>query len=118
EGTPVDLNSVVAFARDHGFTGYRVNFPADSLGVWTIAAATMSKDIADPRLERTTHIDQYTGRVLADYPFESYPLLGKAMAAGIALHQGDVSKVNLVANVAFCLAVITLVVSGVVMWWM
>lgn len=118
EGMRVNLNSVVAFARDNGFTGYRVNFPVDSLGVWTLSAATMSKDIADPRLDRTMHIDQYTGRVLADYPFESYPLLGKAMAAGIALHQGDVSIINLAINVAFCLAVITLTVTGVVMWWM
>lgn len=118
EGMGVSLNSVVAFARDNGFTGYRVNFPTSSTGVWTVAAATMSKDIDDPRQDRTLHIDQYTGRVLADYPFADYPLLGKAMAAGIALHQGEVSVVNLVANVLFCLAVITLSVSGVVMWWM
>ncbi len=117
EEMPVTLSTVVAFARDNGFTGYRVNFPRDSLGVWTVAASTMSKDIADPRRDRTLHLDQYTGRVLADYRFAKYPPLGKAMAAGIALHQGDVSLVNMVANVLFCLAVITLCASGVVMWW-
>lgn len=118
EGMPVSLNTVVAFARDNGFTGYRVNFPRDSLGVWTVAAATMSKDVADPRRDRTLHLDQYTGRVLADYPFAEYPWMGKAMAAGISLHQGNLGPVNQVANVLFCLAVIALCVSGVVMWWM
>jgi uncharacterized iron-regulated membrane protein len=117
EEMPVSLNAIVAYARDNGFTGYRVNFPVDSLGVWSVAAATMSKDIADPRRDRMLHIDQYTGRVLADYRFADYPLMGKAMAAGIALHQGDVSPLNMVANVIFSLAVIALSVSGAVMWW-
>lgn len=117
-GISVRLNAVVAFARDNGFTGYRVNFPQGSEGVWTLAAATMSGDITDPRRDRILHLDPYTGRVLADYRFPDYPLLGKAMAAGIALHQGDVSVVNLAANVLFCLAVIALCASGVAMWWM
>lgn len=117
-GMPVRLNSVVAFARDNGFTGYRVNFPMGAAGVWTLAAATMSGDITDPRRDRMLHLDQYTGRVLADYRFPTYPLLGKAMAAGIALHQGNVSVVNLLANLLVCLAVITLCASGVAMWWL
>ncbi|WP_420128229.1 PepSY-associated TM helix domain-containing protein [Longimicrobium sp.] len=118
EGMPVRLNAVVAFARDNGFTGYRVNVPRGSDGVWTLAAATMSGDVTDPRRDRVMHLDQYTGRVLADYRFPDYPPLGKAMAAGIALHQGDVSVVNLAANVLVCLGVITLCASGVAMWWM
>jgi uncharacterized iron-regulated membrane protein len=118
EEVPVSLNSVVAFARDNGFTGYRVNLPQDSLSAWTVAAATMSRDISDPRRDRTMHIDQYTGRVLADYRFQDYPLLGKAMAAGIAVHQGNVTPLNLIANVLFCFAVIALCASGVAMWWM
>ncbi|HEX8433154.1 MAG TPA: PepSY domain-containing protein [Longimicrobium sp.] len=117
-GMPVRLNSVVAFARDNGFTGYRVNFPAGSAGVWTLAAATMSGDITDPRRDRMLHLDQYTGRVLADHRFATYPLLGKAMAAGIALHQGNAGILNLVANLLVCLGVIALCASGVAMWWL
>lgn len=66
-GTRVGLDAVVAYARENGFTSFRVNFPRDAAGVWTIAAATMSGDITDPRRDRMLHLDQYTGRVLADY---------------------------------------------------
>jgi uncharacterized iron-regulated membrane protein len=117
EDLPVNMNTVVAFAHDNGFTGFRVNVPQDSLGVWTVSAATRSKDLVDPRRDRLLHIDQYSGRVLADYPFADYPLMGKAMAAGIALHQGDISILNTLANVLFCLAIITLCASGLMMWW-
>lgn len=118
EGVPVDLDSVVAFARASGYTGYRVNLPRDPSGVWTIAAATMSRDISDPRQDRTMHIDQYSGRVLADYRFDDYPILGKAMAAGISIHQGNVTPVNLLANLLFCLGVVALSGSAVVAWWL
>jgi uncharacterized iron-regulated membrane protein len=40
------------------------------------------------------------------------------MAVGIALHQGDLGPLSALANVVFCLAVVLLCVSGIVMWWL
>lgn len=114
----VTLDTVMAFARDNGFSNFRVNLPSSPTDVWTVSADTMSGDITDPRDDRTLHIDQYTGNALADVGFAEYSLMGKAMAAGIALHQGDAGLLNTVANVLFCLAMIFISVSGVVMWWM
>ncbi|WP_333782925.1 PepSY domain-containing protein [Nitratireductor aquibiodomus] len=78
----------------------------------------MSNDSTDPASDRTVHIDQYTGNILADVGFADYSPAGKAMAVGIAFHEGDMGLWNLVLNTVFCLSVIFLSVSGLVMWWM
>ncbi len=77
----------------------------------------MSNDSPNPTSDRTVHIDRYTGHVLADVSFADYSIYGKAMAVGIALHEGDIGVANVVVNTVFCLGVIFLAVSGVVMWW-
>ena len=117
-GTPVTLDSVMAFAREDGFTGFRVNLPTDATGVYTVSADTMSGDISDPRRDRTLHLDQYSGQRLAEVGWQDYSLMAKGMAAGVALHQGDAGILNIVLNTLFCLAVLFIAVSGVVMWWL
>jgi len=111
------IDQILIQAKNLGFTQFKLNFPRSETGVYTLAANTMSGDITDPRLDRTTHIDQYSGRVLADVTWNEYNPMAKFMAAGIALHQGDVSVLNKVVNVLFCLAFIFIAVSGAVMWW-
>ncbi|KXO07291.1 putative iron-regulated membrane protein [Moritella sp. JT01] len=111
------VDQILAQAKTLGFTLFKLNFPRSETGVYTLAANTMSGDITDPRLDRTTHIDQYSGRVLADVTWNEYNPMAKFMAAGIALHQGDVSVVNKIVNVFFCLAFIFIAISGAVMWW-
>lgn len=118
ESYPVTLDTVMAYAKENGFSNFRVNFPKDETGVWTVSAETMSGDIIDPRQDRTIHIDQYTGNVLADVKFADYSLAGKAMAAGIALHMGKASLINWVANIVFCLLMILAAVSSIIMWWL
>ena len=117
EGAPVTLDTVAAYARNIGFSTFRINLPRDAEGVYTVSADTMSGDISNPRQDRTVHIDQYTGQKLADIGWRDYSLMAKGMAAGVALHQGDAGLVNLIANTLFCLAVLFISVSGVVMWW-
>jgi uncharacterized iron-regulated membrane protein len=77
----------------------------------------MSGDLSNPFQDRTLHIDRYTGKVLAEAAFADYSLVAKAMAIGIALHQGDVGLWSALANVVFCLAIVLLCVSGAIMWW-
>ncbi|GIC76848.1 PepSY domain-containing protein [Moritella sp. F3] len=111
------VDDVLAQAKTLGFTQFKLNFPGADTGVYTLAANTMSGDITDPRLDRTTHIDQYSGEVLADVTWNEYNPMAKFMAAGIALHQGDVSVLNKIVNVLFCLAFVFIAISGGVMWW-
>lgn len=119
EGQAVDLDGVVAFARAIGFDGrFQLSLPADGTGVWSISRDTMSNDSGNPISDRTVHIDRYTGKVLADVGFADYGAAGKAMAVGIAFHEGDMGLWNVALVTLFCLSVIFLSVSGIVMWWM
>lgn len=116
-GTP-DIDSVDAYARAIGFDGrYQMNLPQDATGVWTLSRDSMSADSTDPTSDRIVHLDRYSGDKLADIRFQDYSLMGKAMAVGIALHMGLLGVWSVLANTAFCLAVMFLCVSGMVMWW-
>lgn len=118
DGQPVDIDTVIAFARSLGFDQrFQLAVPADDKGVWTISRDTMSNDSGNPVSDRTVHIDCYTGKVLADVGFAEYGPAGKAMAVGIAFHEGDMGAWNVALVTLFCLSVIFLSVSGIVMWW-
>jgi uncharacterized iron-regulated membrane protein len=118
EGTPVTLESLAALARSLGIEGrFQLAAPDGETGVWTLSQDSMSYDSSDPTIDRTVHIDQYTGKVLADVRFADYSVPGKAMAVGIALHEGMMGLWNVVLNIAFCLLVIATCLFSVVMWW-
>lgn len=118
DAAPVTFEGVVALARSLGFDGrFQLAAPQGEDGVWTISRDSMSNDSPDPASDRTVHVDRFTGNILADFGFADYSLYGKAMAVGIALHEGDIGAWNVALNTLFCLGVIFLSVSGVVMWW-
>ena len=113
----VNLDSLVGYAHKIGLTRFKVNIPTQQDGVYTLSANTMSGDITDAREDRTLHIDRFTGKVLADVGWPEYSLMAKSMAAGIALHQGDMGLWNRILNTLLCLSFILIAVSGVIMWW-
>jgi uncharacterized iron-regulated membrane protein len=118
EGTVINWESVVLIGRTLGFQGrFQVAAPADDKGVWSLSQDSLSYDSTNPAADRTVHVDQYTGKVLADVKFADYPLLGKAMAVGIALHEGQLGWWNVAMNATFCLIVMLACISGIVMWW-
>ena len=113
-----DIDRVNAFARSAGFDGrYQLNLPKGETGVWTLSRDSMSTDSVNPTSDRILHLDRYSGEVLADVRYADYSLMGKAMAVGIALHMGTLGLWSVLANTLFCLAVLFVCVSGVVMWW-
>ena len=112
------IDDVIVKAQSLGFTQYKVNFPRSETGVYTVAANTMGGDIIDPTQDRTTHLDQYSGRILGEVTWQDYNLFAKTLAVGISLHQGDISIINKLLNALFCLAFILVSVTGGVMWWM
>ncbi|WP_135457569.1 PepSY-associated TM helix domain-containing protein [Vibrio echinoideorum] len=112
------IDDVIAKARALGFTQYKVNFPRSETGVYTVAANTMGGDIIDPTLDRTTHLDQYSGRILGEVTWQDYNFIAKTLAVGISLHQGDISIINKLLNALFCIAFVVVSVTGGVMWWM
>ncbi|MEM8571310.1 MAG: PepSY domain-containing protein [Pseudomonadota bacterium] len=115
---PVTLDSVDALARALGFDArYQLNLPSGETGVWTLSRDSMSTDSTAPTTDRTVHVDQYTGKILADVRYADYSLAGKAMAVGIALHMGTLGLWSVLANTVICLAVLFLCGSSVILWW-
>ena len=112
------IDDVIEKARTLGFTQYKVNFPRSETGVYTVTANTMGGDIIDPTQDRTTHLDQYSGRILGEVTWQDYNFIAKTLAVGISLHQGDISIINKLLNALFCLAFIAVSVTGGVIWWM
>ncbi|WP_216825384.1 PepSY domain-containing protein [Kiloniella sp. EL199] len=118
EGYAINLNSIIVLAHGIGFNKqFRVNLPGSPTGVYTISADSMDGDTETPTSDKTVHVDQYTGKILGEVGYEDYSLMAKSMAVGIALHQGDMGWWNTILNTLFCLAVIFLCISGIVMWW-
>ena len=115
--TAVNIDSIVILGRMLGMEGrFRVAYPRGETGVWTINRDSMSSDSDDPFVDRTIHIDQYTGKILADVKYDDYSWAGKAMAVGIPFHMGLMGTWSFVLNVVFCLSVIFVSISGLVMW--
>lgn len=118
ENGAVTLDTVDTLAREIGFDArYQLNVPQSETGVWTLSRDSMNTDSTDPMSDRTVHVDQFTGKILADVRYEDYSLAGKAMAVGIALHMGTLGLWSVVANTLVCLSVLFLCVSSVILWW-
>lgn len=110
----IRLQAVQDIARQRKVEpGYSITFPTTATGVFTIAVFA-----DDPRNDATLHIDQYTGKVLADVRWEHYGTVARATEMGVMLHEGKMfGVVNQIAVLLVCLMILLSAVSGVVIWW-
>ncbi|MDH4558834.1 PepSY domain-containing protein [Pseudomonas sp. BN417] len=110
----VSLQQVVDAARDRGVVpGYSITLPADATGVFSIAVFA-----DDPRNDATLHLDQYSGKVLADIRWQDYGLVAKSVEMGVVLHEGKFfGLANQLLMLGVCLLILLSAVSGLVMWW-
>jgi len=111
---PLSLARIVVQMREAGLMeGYDIALPSSPAGVYTVSYFP-----ADPKLERTVYIDQYSGAVLKDIRYRDYGALGKAVSYGTSLHMGRYWGVaNQIVCSALSLGLAALAVTGVVMWW-
>ncbi|TCI53767.1 PepSY domain-containing protein [Exiguobacterium sp. SH1S21] len=111
---PLSLDQVDTIAETVGMDpSYTISLPSTSDGVFTLSAYP---DRAQD--EATIHLDQYSGAVLADYRYDNYGIVGKAVALGVTLHKGtQFGLPNQLISLAICLGVILVVVSGVYLWY-
>lgn len=119
---PRSLDAIVQQGLQMGFTlnedaRFRIALPLKPEGVYTLLSIASSRDVIDPREDRTVHIDQYSGQVLADIGWNDYNLSAKTMALSIPLHQATLGPWSLVLAVVACITLILISVSGVIMWW-
>ncbi|SFL56803.1 Uncharacterized iron-regulated membrane protein [Gracilibacillus orientalis] len=111
---PFSINEIVRIADEENiYPTYEVIYPSSPEGVYTVS-------VFPPKAqdEATMHIDQYTGAILADYRYDHYQPLGKLMAWGITVHKGlEYGLANQIGGLIVCIGIITIVISGIVMWW-
>lgn len=117
--TPLDkpslaVDDIAALLATHGLAGdYRLSLPQGADGVYT--AYTYPNR---PQGQRTLHIDRYSGQLLAEVDYADYGWLAKAVELGVALHMGNYFGVaNQVVMLLACVGIVTLVITGTVMWW-
>jgi uncharacterized iron-regulated membrane protein len=110
----VSIDDVVALAAKHGIADdYGIALPDKPTGVYTVSYFP-----ADPRAERTLHIDQYSGRVLSDIDYASYGRVAQWISYGTSLHMGRYfGLANQIVCSAISLGLATLAVTGFIMWW-
>ena len=93
--------------------GYSITLPTTADGVFTIAVFA-----DDPRNDATLHVDQYTGKVLADVRWQDYSPVARATELGVMLHEGKMfGALNQIIILLVCLMILLGSVSGLVMWW-
>ncbi|CAB3684696.1 PepSY-associated TM helix domain-containing protein [Paraburkholderia rhynchosiae] len=112
--SPLPLGRIVAQAASLGVTsGYNVALPTSATGVYTVSYFP-----ADPQLERTIYIDQYSGAVLKDIRYADYGAVSKAVSYGTSLHMGRYfGLANQILCAAISLGLAIMAATGFVMWW-
>jgi uncharacterized iron-regulated membrane protein len=92
---PVNWDSVTALAGTLGFSErFQLAAPKDEKSVWSNSRDSQSYDSSNLFVDRTVHVDHYTGQILADVTFADYTAGGKAMAVGIALQEGQARGIS------------------------
>ncbi len=110
----LSLQQVVDIATEHRIEpGYSITQPATADGVFTVSVFA-----DDPRNDATLHIDQYTGKVLADVGWKDYSTVSRATEMGVMLHEGKFfGWINQLIIFLICLMVLLSAISGLVIWW-
>lgn len=122
-GIQISIDAAVAAARAEGAPEpYFVTYPEDETGVFSVYGYQWANNgnpaESDVTLQKTVHVDQYSGEALAVYSYDDLSLLSKTVANGIAIHEGRrFGPVNMTLTTLFCLAVIFMCVSAPIMWW-
>lgn len=112
--TPLTVGAMISRARSLGMpAGYVIRLPTDATGVYTLQVSPKAATG-----QRVVHLDQYSGKVLADVRFADYGPVSKAVEWAIAVHMGgQYGLANQLILLAGCLGIITLGITGAVMWW-
>lgn len=110
-----NVDTAVLVAADAGLRHpMTIALPADGQGVFSVIGHAFDA----PSDERTVHVDQYGGEVVATYGFDDYPVLAQVVSQGIGLHEGrSFGTWSMVGTTLMCLAIVFSCVSGPLMWW-
>ncbi|MCR6654697.1 MAG: PepSY domain-containing protein [Opitutus sp.] len=108
------LDQVIAIAAERNVPQpYTIALPVGPTGVYSVISDRHQA------LSRTyLHLDQYSGKVLADVRFKDFGYLAQFFLWGIIAHEGRLfGLANQILGSIAAAGVLLLAVSGLVMWW-
>jgi uncharacterized iron-regulated membrane protein len=110
----IPLERVIAIAAERHVTdAFAIALPQGPTGVYSIIT---DRNRAFTRAY--VHLDQYSGKILADVRFADFGLMAKFYSFGIIWHEGQLfGLLNQLIGVLTALGVVLLSVTGVAMWW-
>lgn len=108
------LDRVVPVAASLGFAHpVIINAPANGSNLWTVKS-----DAQNRTLRVTCKVDATTGQVVEREDFADKSLVDRAVAIGIAAHEGQLfGWLNQLIGLLTAMGLIVLSMSGYVMWW-
>lgn len=111
----ISIDRVLSIAAERGVRpGYAIAFPRGERGVFSIFS-----DRNQAFTRTYIHVDQYSGKVLADVRFGDFGRMAQFYTFGIIAHEGQLFGVaNQILGTVACLGVILMAATGVMMWWM
>jgi len=112
---PIDVDSVLHVARDHGLSGTLEVTPSAAPGqVFTVTETSPGL----PVHRAAVAVDPYTGRITEHIGWDDYPLLAQIRTLGIELHTGTLfGLANQILLAVFAVTTIVLIAGGYRMWW-
>ncbi|HEY4246006.1 MAG TPA: PepSY domain-containing protein [Lacunisphaera sp.] len=108
------LDRVIAIANvQHVPQPYAIALPVGPLGFYSILSDR------NQAFNRTyLHLDQYSGRILADVRFKDFGYLAQFMLWAIIAHEGQLfGVINQILGTIAAGGVLLLGISGLMMWW-
>ncbi len=111
---PVPLDVLDAISKEQ-LPGAKpqITLPKDPGG-----AAVIRWKAPRPQDRAYIHVDIYSGKVLADYRWKDFGVIGKFVLMAVALHEGTWFGIwNQVLNSLVALGVLGLALTGIVLWW-
>jgi uncharacterized iron-regulated membrane protein len=110
----LSLARIMAIAAERRVTAaYAIVLPQGPTGVFSIVT---DRNRAFSRAY--IHIDQYSGKILADIRYRDFGRIGKFYTFGIIAHEGQLfGLANQLVGLLVCLGIVTLAVTGLAMWW-
>ncbi|MEO6992038.1 MAG: PepSY domain-containing protein, partial [Lacunisphaera sp.] len=110
----LSLDRVIAIAHSQQVTQpYAIALPVGPVGVYSVMSDR------NQAFNRTyLHLDQYSGRILADVRFKDFGYLAQFMLWAIIAHEGQLfGVINQILGTMAAAGVLLLGISGLMMWW-
>jgi uncharacterized iron-regulated membrane protein len=110
----ISIDQAIAIANERKLEApFAITMPVGKTGV---ISAMSSGDQIYARAH--LHLDQYTGKVIADVRYKDYGFFGKFFLWGIIAHEGHLfGLANQILGTIACFGVILISASGLVLWW-